>query len=108
MPILADGVVLYAGEKVAAVAAETEEAAEDALNMILVDYEDLPVITDPLQCGAAGCGPASSRRRNLWGLLHKMETPSNVLSISRGRKATSKKDFATPSYHRKICLGCGG
>ena len=34
MPILADGVVRFIGEKVAAVAAETEEIAEQALDLI--------------------------------------------------------------------------
>src|SRR5262245_45499654 len=34
MPILADGVVRFVGEKVAAVAAETEEIAEQALDLI--------------------------------------------------------------------------
>jgi CO/xanthine dehydrogenase Mo-binding subunit len=37
-PLLADGVVRFAGEKVAAVAAQTEEAARQALDLIEVEY----------------------------------------------------------------------
>lgn len=40
--------VRYVGEAVAAVVAESREAALDAAEAILVDYEDLPAVTDPL------------------------------------------------------------
>ncbi|VCU68887.1 4-hydroxybenzoyl-CoA reductase subunit alpha [Pigmentiphaga humi] len=42
--ILAEGVVRFAGEEVAAVAAATEEIARDALDLIEVEYEELPAI----------------------------------------------------------------
>ena len=44
MPILADGEVRFIGEKVAAVAADDEAIAEEALNLIEVEYEE----TEPL------------------------------------------------------------
>src|SRR5439155_18519992 len=43
-PALAVDRVRYAGEIVAAVAADTEDAASEAVERILVDYDDLPVI----------------------------------------------------------------
>ncbi len=45
--ILAQGKVRFAGEEVAAVAATTEEIARDALDLIRVDYEELPAILTP-------------------------------------------------------------
>ena len=48
MPILADGVVRFIGEKVAAVAAESEEIAEAALELIDVEYEEFEPLLDPL------------------------------------------------------------
>jgi CO/xanthine dehydrogenase Mo-binding subunit len=48
MPILARYKVRFAGEKVAAVAAETEEIAEAAVALIQVEYEELPTVFDPL------------------------------------------------------------
>src|SRR5215472_782322 len=45
-PILARDRVRYAGEPVAAVAAETAHAAEDALAAISVTYEKLPAVAD--------------------------------------------------------------
>ena len=45
--ILAEGVVRFAGEEVAAVAAVTEEIARDALDLIRVEYEELPAILTP-------------------------------------------------------------
>ena len=44
-----DQVVRYVGDKVAAVAAETKEAAEQAIRLIQVEYEPLPIYTDPEQ-----------------------------------------------------------
>ncbi|WP_051019194.1 xanthine dehydrogenase family protein molybdopterin-binding subunit [Pusillimonas noertemannii] len=40
--ILAKGIVRFAGEEVAAVAAVTEDIARDALDLIRVEYEELP------------------------------------------------------------------
>ena len=45
--ILAEGVVRFAGEEVAAVAASTEEIARDALDLIRIEYEELPAILTP-------------------------------------------------------------
>ncbi|MDM0019618.1 xanthine dehydrogenase family protein molybdopterin-binding subunit [Variovorax saccharolyticus] len=45
--ILAEGVVRFAGEEVAAVAAASEEIARDALDHIQVEYEELPAILLP-------------------------------------------------------------
>src|SRR2546425_5574889 len=46
-PFLAQEKVRYSGERVAAVAAEDEDTAETAVKLIEVEYEDLPVYTDP-------------------------------------------------------------
>jgi len=43
---LLDVVVRYAGEEIGAVAADTEEIAEDALRLIDVEYEPLPFVVD--------------------------------------------------------------
>ena len=44
-----DNRVRFVGDRVAAVAAETEEIAEQALQLIHVDYEVLPALLDPRQ-----------------------------------------------------------
>lgn len=49
MPILADGEVRFIGEKVAAVAAETEEIAEEAINLIEVEYDETEPLLDPVE-----------------------------------------------------------
>jgi selenium-dependent xanthine dehydrogenase len=46
-PVLAYDKVRYVGDAIALVAAETEEIAEKALELIQVDYEPLPVVTSP-------------------------------------------------------------
>ncbi len=54
--VVLDDKVRYTGDRVAVVAAETLDIAEEALRLIDVDYELLPVVLDPekaLQPGAA-------------------------------------------------------
>ena len=49
MPVLARDKVRYAGEAVAAVAAEDADAAEEALAAIEVEYEELPAVFDEVE-----------------------------------------------------------
>jgi len=49
MPVLCWERVRYVGDRVAAVAAETPEAAEEALALIEVEYEALPAVFDPIE-----------------------------------------------------------
>ena len=62
MPILADGIVRFIGEKVAAVAAETPEIAEAGLARIEVEFEEFAPLLDPVEAMAPGANvtpPAS-------------------------------------------------
>lgn len=52
-PLLALDTVRYVGDAVAVVVAETTSQAHDALELIDVDYEPLPVVTDPAQATRA-------------------------------------------------------
>ncbi len=52
--ILARDVVRYQGEPVAAVAADTLDAAREACHRIRVEYEELPAVFDPRDAMAAG------------------------------------------------------
>lgn len=47
-------IVRYIGDEVAAVAADDEDAAQEALELIAVDYEVLPAVFDPLEAMRPG------------------------------------------------------
>jgi carbon-monoxide dehydrogenase large subunit len=53
-PALADGVVRFVGEAVVALLAETADQAKDALEAVVVEYEDLPVVTELTEAAAEG------------------------------------------------------
>ncbi len=55
MPALAVDKVRYAGEAVAVAVAESRYEAEDALDLIAVDYEPLDAVVDPRQALADSC-----------------------------------------------------
>ncbi|MEX0805553.1 MAG: xanthine dehydrogenase family protein molybdopterin-binding subunit [Candidatus Binatia bacterium] len=48
-PVLAHDKVRMSGDAVAAVAADSEEIAEEAVNLIDVEYEELPYVDDPVE-----------------------------------------------------------
>ena len=47
VPLLADGVVRFVGDKVAVVAAEDKQTAEKAVDLVVVTYEELAAVFDP-------------------------------------------------------------
>ncbi len=96
MPILAHGVVRYRGEKIAAVAADSEAIAEAALDLIEVEYEELPIVTDPLDAMAPNAPLLHPNLAEYKGLLHKIDAPTNVFVHLTWKKAWSKRDFASP------------
>lgn len=49
VPVLAWDRVLFVGEKMAAVAAESPEIGEEALSLIEVEYDELPAVFDPIE-----------------------------------------------------------
>ena len=74
--------VRFIGDKVAIVVAETEEIATEACAAIRVDYEDLPVVTHPVNAMQPGAF-----------LLHP-DRESNVLGRYRIRKGEIEAAFA--------------
>lgn len=80
--VLTDEVKFY-GDDIAAVIAENEVAASQALRAMKVEYEEYPVVTDVLEAMKAGAP-----------LLHK-DYPNNILkhtSITRGNYAEAIKE----------------
>lgn len=57
--LFADGEALYVGHPVAVVLAETDEAARDAVDLVEIEYEELPVLVD-LEAAAAEDAPQVS------------------------------------------------
>ncbi|MDO8689996.1 MAG: molybdopterin-dependent oxidoreductase [Dehalococcoidia bacterium] len=53
-PVIATGKVRFVGEYVAAVAAADPDTAEEALGLIMVEYDELPAVFDPLEAMKEG------------------------------------------------------
>ena len=78
MPVLPDEVVRFIGEKVAVVAADSEEIAEAALELIDAEYEALEPLLDPLAAVKPTATLLHPNVQSYRGLLHEIKTPSNV------------------------------
>jgi carbon-monoxide dehydrogenase large subunit len=82
-PALAIDQVRYAGEVVAAVAAEDEDAAQEAIERIVVDYEELPGVFDVMEAVAPGAplihpDQMSYERAQVTGLVLNPVPDSNI------------------------------
>src|SRR6185369_14951208 len=77
MPILADGEVRFIGEKVAAVAADTEEIAEEALQLIEVEYEESEPLLDPVAALGSDAKMIHPNVASYKGLPKPLSAPTN-------------------------------
>ena len=85
--VLAQEKVRFIGERVAAVAADTLEQAEAALDLIEVDYQELAAVFDPMSAAEAGAPLVHPDVASYKGLPKPLDQPSNVFVddlVSRG------------------------
>jgi CO/xanthine dehydrogenase Mo-binding subunit len=78
VPVLADGVVRFVGEKVAAIAADDEETAERARDLVEIEYEELPAIFDPEQAAKPDAVLIHPDMLGYKGYTRPAEQPSNT------------------------------
>jgi len=76
-------IVRFVGDQVAVIVAETEEIAAKARKLIKVEYEDLPVLTDPEEAIKPGAFP-----------IHPELGQSNICVHDKIRKGDVEKGFA--------------
>lgn len=86
-PVLCGDVVRYMGDAVAIVAAETAEAAAEALDLIDVEYEPLPVVADPEYAHSKDAL-----------VLHTDHPTGNLLKHIKVRHGDIEQGFAEADY----------
>jgi CO/xanthine dehydrogenase Mo-binding subunit len=92
-PVLADGVVRFIGEKVAAVAAETRLAAEQALELVEVEYEELEPLLDPVEAVKPETPVLHPDLLAYKGLPVALESVSNVFAYLKWGKGNLEEGF---------------
>jgi CO/xanthine dehydrogenase Mo-binding subunit len=93
MPIVAEDVVRFIGEKVAAVAAESEEIAEQAVDSIEVEYDELESISDPLEAVKPSASILHPEMPSYSGLLQEFKEPSNAFVHLEWKKGNVEEGF---------------
>jgi CO/xanthine dehydrogenase Mo-binding subunit len=94
VPVLAEERVRFAGERVAAVAAEDRDAAEEALALIEVEYEELPAVFDPVAALGEDAPILHPEVNNYIGLPRPLEQVSNAFVTDRWSKGDIEAGFA--------------
>ena len=110
VPVLAQGEVRFVGEQVAAVVADDEETAQEALGLIEVEYEELPAVFDAEEAMQQGAPLVNPDVAGFKGLLHEIPEPTNVVvhwewnkgDIEAGLQQADlviEHTYRTPSQH---------
>jgi CO/xanthine dehydrogenase Mo-binding subunit len=92
--VLAQDRVRFAGERVAAVAAESLEQAEQALELIDVEYQELPAVFDPLTAAQPGAPIIHPDLHTYRGLPEPVDGPTNVFVQELFTRGAVEKGFA--------------
>jgi carbon-monoxide dehydrogenase large subunit len=90
-PILAQGKVRYVGDGVALVIAETPDQAKDAAELIVVDYEVLPAVVNPVDALKGGAPQ-----------IHDGAPGNKCYTWALGDKAAVDAAFATAAHVTKL------
>ncbi|MDR3563629.1 MAG: xanthine dehydrogenase family protein molybdopterin-binding subunit [Negativicutes bacterium] len=99
MPFLAIGKVRYAGEPVAAVAAESLEIAEAALRLIQVEYEQLPAATALVTAMAEGAPLVHAEMAEYSHIGSvKPVAGTNICNVTELKKGDPEQGFAEADY----------
>jgi CO/xanthine dehydrogenase Mo-binding subunit len=101
-PILAIDKVRFVGDPVAAVVADDLDAAQEALDLIEVEYEDLPAVFDPIEALKDDAPLVHEGPPKLGGTFPDMiinaEGGSNACNQFRLRKGDVERGFAKADY----------
>jgi CO/xanthine dehydrogenase Mo-binding subunit len=89
---------LYAGEPILAVAAISEEVAADAIELIHLDLEPMPFVTDPVD-SLRPDGPDARREGNVW-TPPRAAAPGEPPRPSIARLKWTEADFAAAGADR--------
>ncbi len=107
-PLLAEHEVHFWGQPILLVAAETEDAAEEALTKIKVEFEPLPVITDPREAFKQNKLLSASRKFQLGDTVNSFK---NCKYVFEGKADTNGQEhlyletqgaYAFPAEHNSV------
>ncbi|HEY3305016.1 MAG TPA: xanthine dehydrogenase family protein molybdopterin-binding subunit [Candidatus Binatia bacterium] len=98
MPVMARDRVRFVGEEIAAVAAVDADTAEEAVQLIDVEYEELPAVFDPLEAMKPEAPILHPDYPTYKGPKTMALELKNVQTLVRGRKGDIEKGFAESDY----------
>jgi CO/xanthine dehydrogenase Mo-binding subunit len=98
MPILARDVVRFVGQKVAAVAADDADSAEEALSLIEMEYEELTPVLDPLEALQPNAPVLHPDFQSYSGRSNRPQEHPNLVDHNTWRKGDVEQGFAEADY----------
>jgi carbon-monoxide dehydrogenase large subunit len=111
--ILADGEVRYVGQGVAAVVADSRYQAEDAVELLQVEYEELPAALDPEQAREPGAPIVFENVPNNVQARYRIRVGDADRALAEAphrisMSVTSQRIAASPMETRGVLANCVG
>ena len=94
VPVLASDRVRFFGERVAAVAADDEDIAQQALDLIEVEYEELPAVFDVDRSDRRRRPRPAPRLRHVTPARGRSDKPTNAYSSAVNERGDVEAGFA--------------
>jgi CO/xanthine dehydrogenase Mo-binding subunit len=94
VPVLAEDRVRFIGERVVAVAAQDRDAAEEALLLVNVEYQELPAVFEPEEALKPGAPILHPEVDSYAGLPRPLASPSNAFVHDTWGKGGIDEGFA--------------
>jgi CO/xanthine dehydrogenase Mo-binding subunit len=94
IPVLAKDRVRFFGERIAAVAADDEDTAQRALDLIEIEYEELPTVFDPLEAMQPSAPNLHPDFASYTGARPPENQPPNVYSLTLAERGDVEAGFA--------------
>ena len=98
LPVLARDIVRFVGQKVAAVAAEDSDIAEEALSLIEVEYEELTPVLDPVEAMHPNAPVLHPDFMDYIGRVDGPQEHPNVVNHGIWNKGEVERGFADADY----------
>ncbi len=93
VPILASDRVRFFGERVVAVAADDEDIAQQAIDLIEVEYEELPAVFDVIEAVGEGA-PVLHPDYGTYAGTRPLDKPTNAYSSAVNERGDVEEGFA--------------
>ncbi|MQF86441.1 MAG: xanthine dehydrogenase family protein molybdopterin-binding subunit [SAR202 cluster bacterium] len=98
VPVIAQGRVRFVGEQIAAVAADDEDTAQKAIDLIRVEYEEIPAVLNMDEATSSDAPLVHEDMFEINGYPKEISEPSNIYTVFEWSKGDVELGMSQADY----------